>query len=287
MDILALLFSLGSALGFALYVVPRKLSKEDNITFTFWMSVTFTLMSLILYLINGLNESSSILNLVLSSLTGLIWTFAFICYIKSIQMIGLIRANLWKNADNVLGVILPLIFLQEYLAVNVFVVIASTICITLGAFIFSMDKVEELSKKQKIMGIVLALAAATIFGTNALLSKMISTDGVIYTQLIIKSITVLISMIIVMKLSKKSFTFNFNVNKHSLLSGIIYSFGNLCLFLGFSRALGTEVWLVNQCDAIVIFVLGLFVFKEIDYKKHWLIYTVAIVLTFLGVYLIA
>ena len=120
MDLTAFGFSILSALGFALYVIPRKISKQDNISFAFWMSVVFAASSFVIFIIKQMHQPERITFgiISLSAVTGIIWAIAFLALIKSIQLIGLVKSNMWKNVDGALGTFLPLIVLAEYKQVN-------------------------------------------------------------------------------------------------------------------------------------------------------------------------
>ena len=68
-----------------------------------------------------------------------------------------------------------------------------------------------------------------------------------------------------------------------MLGGVLF-FGNASFnVLAYRYVEGSIVSMLHQLNAVWLFLIGVFVFKEIDFRKHWLRLTSGLVLSVIGV----
>jgi len=133
-------FALVSSLFFSLYVIPRKLTKENPFIYSFFMSIGFLISSVVLYCFKPLLHFYEVININIlwSVLAGFIWALGFVTFVKSIDLIGLSRSNQWKNLQGPVGVVLSLIILGEYAKTNSLFVFLSIVAIFISALCFTI-----------------------------------------------------------------------------------------------------------------------------------------------------
>lgn len=152
------------------------------------MGTGFFLSSVVLYLFQpvlGFDETINV-NLLWSVLAGVVWAAGFVCFVKSIDAIGLARSNQWKNLQGPVGVILSLIILGEYAKTRpLFAVLAGT-AVFLSAIAFTISSSKE-EAKTNLNGIYLATASGVAFGLVTVINKHVVDTVGVYSQQVVWS----------------------------------------------------------------------------------------------------
>jgi glucose uptake protein GlcU len=209
---------------------------------------------------------------ILACVNGIIWTIASVCILSSIDRIGLAKSNQWKSLQGPLGAFLMMTFLSEFLTTKVIYIIVAIVLITLAAMLFSTREKDSVPVDK--LGIVNALTAAVFYAIYALLSKFLTNEGAVFSQQVYNSIFVILSAAVYMLIKNKSLTITALKTKKEIilpLAGGVLFFGNasFCV-LAYRYLEGSIVFMLHQLNAIWLFLFGVFVFKEIDFRKHWL-----------------
>ena len=71
-----------------------------------------------------------------------------------------------------------------------------------------------------------------------------------------------------------------------MIGGVLFFCNSSFLVLAYSYLEGCVVLMLHQLNAIWLFLLGVFVFKEIDFKKHWLRLIVGLVFSAVGLFML-
>jgi uncharacterized membrane protein len=175
-------------------------------------------------------------------------------------------------------------FLAEFLTTKVFLILLAIVFLTLAAMLFSTR--EKNNAPVDKLGIVYALIAAVFYGISSYLSKCLTNAGTLFAQQIYKSLFVLLTAAAFVLLKDKSFKLNAPKTKKEfvlpLLGGVLF-FGNSSFYLlAYCHMEGSIVMMLHQLNAVWLFLLGVFVFKEIDFKQHWLRLIIGLVLSVFG-----
>jgi len=280
-DMLGYVLAIVSSIFFSLYVVPRKLSKLPALYFSLLMSMAFFVGSVLLYALKPVLGFQEVWSSALwwAVLAGAIWAAAFVTFIKSIDAIGLARSNQWKNLQGPIGVMLALVFLGEWATTNPllallagFAVFASAICFTIVT--------EKEDRKSHLRGVYLAATSGLGFGTVALINKYITIEVGVYSQQVVWSFCIFLSLL-AYALLQKGFTKNLRAigRKDMLLSlaaGFLYLGASVFMLQSFRFVPGAIAFTLIQLSAVWTILIGLFVFNEIDARR----YAVRIVLGF-------
>lgn len=275
MDILlGLIFAVLGSIFYGVYVVPRKLSKQNVFVYTMFVGLGFFSVSVIFFGIMKLCGNTENLfdpTLLWGALCGVIWMVATIFFMLALDHIGLSKSTQWKNLQGPIGAFLIFFILSEAGSVNVWFLLASISAIFISALLFSIKNKEE--KKFDIWGILFAVFAAILYGFVALIQKYLSMEGFVFAQQVWFSLFVFLSGMVVVLIRYKNLncfkqTFKKD-NAMGLLGGSLYFLGSLFVALAYSYMSGSVAFTIVQLNAFWVILIGLIFFKEIDFKKHW------------------
>jgi len=283
------LFAIVSSLFSAIYVIPKKISKQKPIVYVMFMGVGFFITSTIGYIILNINShiEENLLNpyLLFACLGGVVYTIASTFVLSSIDKIGLAKANQWKSLQGPIGTFLILILLSEVKNTKVVFIILAAIFLASSAILFTVKDKENIKNNKK--GIIYALLAAIFFGIFALIQKYLTNKGLIYSQHIYISLFIFISASICVLLKEKSLKEIKNKYTYlSILSGILYYFVSFFSTLAYKYIPGSIAFMIHQLNAVWLFLFGVFIFKEINFKKNYIKLSIGLVFSLIGIFML-
>lgn len=284
------IFATISSLFFTAYVIPKKISKQTPIKYSMFMGLGFFIISIIMFWINKIfvyNPKETLLNpiLLLSGFGGSLWFVGSVFFLTSIDKIGLSRSNQWKNLQGPIGAILTLIFLSEFLETRLIYIVLAIIFILISAMLFTIKNSKEKTVDKK--GIIYAILSALFFGINALIQKYATNNGLVYSQQVYFAGLVFISSIVYLLVTEKNIIVLKNINKKDnilgIVGGCIYFFASFFSTLAYKYIPGSIAFTIVQLNAVWTVLVGILLFKEIDFKKHWSRIILGILLAIIGV----
>jgi glucose uptake protein GlcU len=283
------IFAITSSVFSAIYVLPKKLSKQKPITYAMIMGIGYFLASatgfVLLKTLNYIDEPLFFPHAYVACINGIVWTIASVAVLSSIDRIGLAKSNQWKSLQGPIGAFLMLMFFSEFLTAKVVYIILAILFISLAAIMFS-TRAKDNSSIDKL-GIVYALISAVFFGISAALWKFLTNEGTYFAQQIYQSLFVTITAAIYILFKYKTFKIDTPKVKREialpLVGGIIF-FGNASFNLLANRYIEASIaFMLHQLNAIWLLLFGVFVFREIDFKKHWVRLVAGLILSVIGV----
>jgi glucose uptake protein GlcU len=283
-------FAIISSLFFTLYIIPKKLSKQKPMYYTMFMGLGFFIVSLLFYIghcIINKGNAEAIFHPVLltSAFGGILWMLGSLFFLTSIDKIGLSRSNQWKNLQGPIGSTLILIFFAEFLTTNFVYIMLAIVTIFISAILFTIKKEEQ--KKIEIKSVGYAVISAVFFGTNALIMRFATREGFLYAQQLYFSAFVFISAVVYLLIKEKKINELKNIsNKKNLLGvigGAIYYFASYFSASSFKYIEGSIGFTIVQLNGVWTILVGILIFKEIDFKKNWLRIVIGILFAVTGV----
>ena len=262
---------------FSLYIIPRKFTKMNPVLYMAFLGLAFFVASGIFYVsVNntsiGYNETLWDFWHLLSALQGILWFGGGVFLNIAIDKIGISKSNQWKNLQGPIGSSLMILFLGDVSGTAVFFVIAGIILILVSAALFTIQKEGENMRDIK-SGILLAVLSAVLFGTNALLQKMLNNEGFIFSKNVYSSLFVLLSAVIyyliIYRNPKDLITLNYE-KLFPISAGIMYSIAAIFSVLAYNMIAGSVAFSIIQLNTFWTILIGIFIFKEIDFKKNWI-----------------
>jgi len=286
------IFAIISSIFSAIYVVPKKLSKQKPVTYAMIMGIGYFFTSVIGFvLLRAFNVIAEPLfppffpYTIVSCINGIVWTIASVSVLSSIDRIGLAKSNQWKSLQGPIGAFLMLTLLSEFLTAKVIYVVLALMFITLAAMIFS-TRGEDKAPVDKL-GILYALIAAVFYGVYAFLKKILTDEGTLFAQQIYTALFVFISAAVYLLIKNKTLKIDTPNKKREIilpLTGGALFFCNASFnVLAYSLIEGSIASMLHQLNAVWLLLLGVFVFKEIDFKKYWARLIIGLVLSLIGV----
>lgn len=284
-----IILALITSVFFALYIIPRKLSKLAPIQFNTLLGAGFFISSLGLYglqILLGNNEGLFEKPLLFAVLAGVLWATAIMCLVKSIDQIGLARSNQWKNLQGPVGVLLSLVVLKEANSVNPWLAMLSGLIIFSAAVALNIQPAKRVPKVNA-QGVLLALLAGVLFGTVSMISKYVTDNAGVYSQNVWLSFSILSSLVVYQLVTTRTISREILRSKRDVLlglaSGILYLGASTFMFLSFQHIEASIAFTIIQMNFIGVVGLGIFVFKEIEVKKNEARIALGLTLATLGV----
>jgi len=279
-----------SSIFFSLYIIPRKLSKLSPVVFSLFMSVGFSISTIILYLFQpliGFHENPSLV-LLWSVGAGVIWATSFVAFVTSIDFIGLSRSNQWKNLQGPVGVLLSLLLLGEWATTNPIFAILAAFAIFASALFFTNTS-STTSKQVNLKGVYLASLAALGFGSVAVIQKYVTAHVGVYSQQVVWSLSIFSSLLIYILLSQKLKEVFKSRRKDIYLglgAGVFYLGASIFQLFSYKYIPASIGFTIIQLNALWTITIGILVFKEIDLKKYSKQVGLGLLFTLIGVLLL-
>ena len=287
--VLGYILAIASSFFHTLYIIPRKISNQKPIYYTLYMSIGFMIASIAICLLHTLNGYSlDITNplLIYAAIAGILSMIASISVVIAIDKIGISRSNQWKNFQGPIGALLIFFFFGESKNTNISFLFLAIIMIFISAMLLTIK--EDASKKVNKKGIIYALSAALFYGINALMRKYTSAANLIYEQQLYSSIFMVLSALIYI-LIKKNKNLEKITKKDNLLAvfaGIIYYFATYFFITAYKYIQGSIAYTIVQLNTVFTVFFGIFVFKELEFKRNWIRIILGVMLSIIGLFML-
>lgn len=278
-----------TSIFFSIYVLPKKIVKEKTMYYTVFLILGFFVTSTILYaffVLSGIcQETVSIPILLILMLRGFFWFLSIYVYALAIEKIGIARAVLYQSLKTPFGVILTLFILGEFLTTNLFLIALATVLTFLSAILLTIKK--STNNKIDKMGILYAIISAILLATTNLLQKWVTNQGIVYSQHIFTAISSVFFAGLYVLLKDKNFKQLISMTKKSMLfstlGGCAFYFASFFQALAYKYLPGSIVTIIVQLSAVWSVLIGIVIFKEIDFKRHWKRISLGIFITVLSI----
>lgn len=286
---LGYIFAIISSIFSAIYVVPKKLSNRKPATYAMMMGIGYfaasTIGFVLLKALHFIDEPVCSPNMIIACINGIIWTIASVAVLSSIDRIGLAKSNQWKSLQGPIGAFLMLAFFSEFLTTKVIFIILAIVFMTFAAILFSTR--EKDTDAVDKAGILYALLAAVFYGIYLVIKKYLAHEGTLFAQQLYTSLFVFISSAAYTLIKYKTLKIDMPITRREIclpLLGGILLFGNTSFnVLAYRYTEGSIVAMLHQLNAIWLFLIGVFVFKEIDFLKHWVRLVTGLIFSIIGV----
>ena len=243
----------------------------------------------------------------LSLLLGMVWVFASACVSFAVDKIGLSKSTQWKNLQGPIAAILMLAFLSDVVGSKIWLVLCGFIVMFISAMLFNINKNQTKEvNKNAWQGVLLSVLGAVGFGVYAFLQKILTNNGFVLTPILYASLAVaLFSLFIYVvryRKIKDLFTINESVLVNPFLSkqnaigtgqnnmnvvankklslfkqmsppiiaGVLTSAVVILNMLSFREIAGSVAFGIIQANVIWTILVGILVFREINFRQNWL-----------------
>ena len=284
--------SIISSLFSALYVLPKKISGQKPVIYAALMGAGYFAASVIGYAVlagfHVIDEPILFPHAAIACINGVIWMIASVSVLISIDQIGLAKSNQWKGLQGPIGSILMLVFFSEFRSAKLIYMLLAIVLITLAALMFSTRDHHNVPVQKT--GIVYALVSAVFFGISAALWKLLTDEGAYFNQQIYQSLFITLSAVLYTRLKYGTLKLDTRHKKREIILPIIGGllfFGNASFNLLANRYIEASIaFMLHQLNTIWLFLFGVFVFHEINFKKHWIRLLTGLMLSAIGVFML-
>jgi len=264
-------FSLLSSLFFTMYAIPKKFAKLKPVYYVLFMGISCFIISGIFYILFRNNEALFNNYLLLSFVGGLSWFAASVLFFYCIDKIGVAISTQFKSLQGPFGSIMILFGLSEYANLNVYYLMIAILFVFLSSIMLVVkdENKERINEKY----IFIAILSAFLYGVAGFFRKVVTLQGYVQAQQLYSSFGIVIGSIIYIFIFNKKIEFKKeNIKEYSLsfLSGFFYYFASFFMLLSYKYIEGSIAFSIIQLNALWASIIGVFIFKEIDYKKHYL-----------------
>lgn len=263
-------YAVVSSLFFALYALPKKKTKIKPYLYVLFMGISCLVIAAFLFFLFGTNEKIYDNWLLLSIGGGILWFVASVLFFYSVDKMGVARASEFKSIQGPIGSILMLVVLSEYASLNIYLLLIAISFIFLAALSLVVNEKDK--PKIKINNILIALLAALFYGITGFIRKVVTLQGFVYIQQVYTSMGLVIAAFTYLLIKEKRISFQKSQIRNyclALLSGTFYYFASYFMLLSYQKIEGSIAFPIIQLNSIFSLIIGIFIFQEIDYKKHY------------------
>ena len=277
---------------FGLYAVPRRYAQSPSLEFLLTMCITVAICTTAAGIILPRWPAISLPQIGLSYLSGLLWCMGTVCYIYSVDCVGVGRATPVKNLTVVLGVIFGILIFKEFSWQNKLplgllggataLVLLSTILlgrlIPVSELATPSCPINLIGPKLKkahhysVVGFGFALAAALFYGLFGVPGKLVmeSVDSVwpYFTFMGQGSLVGALACYFLMSKDRSWAKVRPKDHLLAMLSGLLFvvAFASLAIIL---KLLGMAIaWPIANLNTIVTVVYSSLVLKEISVREQ-------------------
>lgn len=283
--VLGYILSIVSSFFHTLYIIPRKISKQNPVIYILYMSIGFMLSSVIIgvvYDIKGYFIDFTNPILIYAAIAGVLSMIASIFVVLAIDEIGMSKSNQWKNFQGPIGAGLIFIFFGEAKNTKISFLMLAIITIFISAMLLTIKDDNQRNSNKK--GIIYALGAALFYGVNALMRKYTSDANLIYEQQLYSSIFMFLSALVYTFIKRDRNIENVTKKDNilALVAGIIYYFATYFFITAYKYIQGSIVYTIVQLNTVFTVLFGILLFKELDLKKNWKRIILGIIFSIIG-----
>ena len=279
------LYAIISSLFLTLYALPKKKSKLKPYTYVLFMGISSFLLAIIFYLLFGINESLFNNWLIVSFIGGIVWFIASALFFYCVDKMGVARASEFKSLQGPIGSILILTILSEFVGLNIYLLLLAIVFMFLSAYTLVIN--DNKSKNISFTSIFWALISALMYGVSGFIRKVVTLEGFVYSQQIYTSLGIMLSAFLYTIIKDKRIILD---NKKSCLlaitSGISHYLASFFMLISYKYIEGSIAFTIIQLNSIWTCLIGIFIFKEIDYKKYYKRLLLGLLFAIIGIILL-
>ncbi len=261
-ELLGILFALIAALAWGSSLVPLKLAgKVDDIQFSTFIAFGIFLSTLIAMPFLNFSSAFSFYGFI----SGVMWVLGNLLTIISIRLIGLSKvAPIVGAAIILVSFLWGIFFFNEQLTSTILALIG-IILLILGLPLIVSGREEKSNSSNK--AIIYSLIAGIIFGSYITPLKLSALQPMEYIFSMALGILVTGGVVYLLSLYTRKQKSNYEKMLNGLLSGVLWSVGNLASLFAINL-LGLSIGLpLTQMQLLVAVSWGIFYFKEVSDKR--------------------
>lgn len=299
---------------YSLYMVPRKKSSIPQSVYTLWMGIGILFSTTILGVTTGGLQLVKPMDYVMMFICGVVWATGSDAYCRAVSLIGLSRSTPIKNISAAIGTLLGIAVFGEFSLSNIHPLIMAglgSIAVVASATILGrVENIDESTnsevlenpesdKRTLIKGVLFALWAAVAYTIYTVPMKIIYAHHVTPSAFLLYMghgcfIGMVLIGIIDTRMKGRSIRGYFTGSnlpnwKASLapqLSGAMWALGSLFANIAVKHIGVAITWPITKSTLFAV-AYGVFVLKEVDVSKNKRDLYIGLILSVVGIVLLA
>jgi len=293
--LLGYIFAFLSSATSTIYVLPKKISGQKPVSYAMLMGAGFFIASsagfAVYKTVFKIEESLLDPELLYACLGGILYAAASVSFLSAIDRIGLAKATQWKSLQGPLATLMMLLLLSEFTEVRIIFIVLAVLFLLTAATLFTVK--ETHNNRVDRRGVLYGLSAAFLFGVFAVIQKHLTNKGLLFSQHIYMSLFIFLTtgtyLLIKNKMKKKPPGEGPLIHKTPkdimlpVTGGMLYYGTAYFSTLAYNYIPGSIAFMINQLSAVWLFLLGVFIFREISFKRHWLRLITGLLFSLMGI----
>jgi glucose uptake protein GlcU len=286
--ILGIVSGLVTAFFIGLFMVPRRYSKADSVTFMVGMTAGAAITNTSLWLAAGMPFEATWAAL-FSLVPGATWAVGSYAYASGTNRIGLAKATAIKNTQLVVTTGGGLLLFGEAATTNSLLAAAGGALVIATAVVLSRtEHREESVPNASLKGYLMPIAASIFYGVNGLFMKWLLEHKVprplIGLGIGIGALGAAIAIYAVVR-RRVDFVPAASGSDHglALLGGVTWAIGLVTMLMAIEYAGVAVGWSLMNLSIVVSVLYGVVILREIDFRRKWLQIGGGLALAFLGI----
>lgn len=268
-------FALGilSAIFFAFYMVPQKLTRMDTVSYLWVMAIGVLCTSLVAYGLAGFPQHATLVHKGLAIMCGLVWGVGTMAFAGAIARIGLTSATPIKNTTGVIGTLVGLVLFQEWRTTDPALALGGSLLIVASAIVIGMTGDEDTPHKATLGGILLALLAALCYASYLYPMKQALQAINTWEFAPWMAVGILITATIAVTVRPGGWRAvrAYPPRHHglALLGGVAWALALFSLAVSMLKVDLAVAWSLAQLNTLPAVFMGIVVFHEVHWRTHW------------------
>jgi glucose uptake protein GlcU len=272
--LVGLLIALACAVLFGLYMAPRKLCTMRSIPFLLSMVVGVIMALAVAWQIGGRPMVAHGADRWLSLLTGSLWSLGTLFFVLGVSRLGLAVATTIKNTTAVWGALAGIVLFGEGAHTEPVTCIVGSALIALSAGALGrIGAQRDAEQGISVPGVVFSLLASLAYAAYTIPMKVVHNHGVSYLEVTFlmgfgAALTALLIFAAVDRRFGEWMRLPWREHALAMLAGIIWSAAVLTMTAAFDMVGLAVTWPIANVNTVFAVALGVWVFREIEMKRH-------------------
>jgi glucose uptake protein len=262
---------------FGLYMVPRKLCglRDGQFVLTMCIGAVVTTQAAQLLAHRGHLPTVPAVGALLSFSCGPIWTLGMLSYTLSVSRMGLTLATPIKNTTAILGTLFGLFVFSEWRETDPVLAILGSLLVVACAVVLGAcgDKCAPRGHVT-VAGVAFALLAALFFSAYTIPLRLAQQQGVdSYRLMAYMGLGTLAGAVVVFGVFTRGRRdwLHQPMRDHAFaaLAGCIWALATITMSEAIARIGLAITWPVTNLNTVVTVAAGIYLFREVDLRRHW------------------
>jgi len=283
-----IVLSLITAFFIGLFMVPRRYTKSDTVTFLVGMTAGACLGSAIYWLLSGA-PAKVFWGTWAAMIPGANWALGSYAYAWGTERIGLAKATGIKNTQVVVTTLGGFLMFNNIANTEpVLACLGSALVVATALVLSAIEHREESVPHASLMGYLVPIIASVLYGINGLIMNWVINSGISLPQMnVMTGVGSVLCAFVIYVVAKRRVNVlaECSLKEHALavLGGVIWAAGLISMILSIAYAGLAVAWSLMNLSVVVGVLYGVIILREMDTRSRRWHVTAGLLLACLGI----